>query len=137
MALPFRTTRRIEFADTDMAGIAHFTSFFRYMEEAEHAFLRSLGLSVMMHDPEGQISWPRVNATCDFKAPVWFEQVLDVELSIARRGRSSITYQFTFTCEDRLIAEGQITAVCCRIIAGQPPASIPLPDNFAGIQEHE
>ncbi len=28
----FVTTRRVEFIDTDMAGIVHFTNFFRYME---------------------------------------------------------------------------------------------------------
>ena len=40
MADPFRTTRLVEFGDTDMAGIVHFANFFRYMESAEHAFLR-------------------------------------------------------------------------------------------------
>jgi acyl-CoA thioester hydrolase len=29
MSAVFRTTRRVEFADTDMAGIAHFSNFFR------------------------------------------------------------------------------------------------------------
>src|SRR5213078_989612 len=46
MPAVFRTTRRVEFADTDMAGIVHFANFFRYMESAEHEFLRSHGLSV-------------------------------------------------------------------------------------------
>ena len=43
---PFTTTRRVEFGDTDMAGIMHFANFFRFMEAAEPDFLRSLGLSV-------------------------------------------------------------------------------------------
>ena len=41
-----RTSRRVEFCDTDMAGIVHFANFFRWMESAEVEFLRSLGLSV-------------------------------------------------------------------------------------------
>src|SRR5215831_6794970 len=48
MPEPFRTQRRVEFADTDMAGIVHFANFFRYMEAAEVEFLRSRGLSVAM-----------------------------------------------------------------------------------------
>ena len=40
---PFTTTRRVEFGDTDMAGIMHFANFFRFMERTEHAFLRTLG----------------------------------------------------------------------------------------------
>lgn len=42
----FHWRRRVEFAETDMAGIAHFSSFVIYMEQAEHALLRSLGTSV-------------------------------------------------------------------------------------------
>lgn len=42
----FHWRRRVEFAETDMAGIAHFSSFIIYMEQAEHALLRSLGTSV-------------------------------------------------------------------------------------------
>ena len=37
----FRTTRRVEFRDTDAAGIVHFSAFFFYMESVEHEFLRS------------------------------------------------------------------------------------------------
>src|SRR5688572_30626127 len=42
----YKTSRRIEFRDTDAAGIAHFSVFFTFMEEAEHEFLRHVGLSV-------------------------------------------------------------------------------------------
>lgn len=45
----FHWRRRVEFAETDMAGIAHFSSFIIYMEQAEHALLRSLGTSVFEH----------------------------------------------------------------------------------------
>ena len=46
----FKTKRRVEFADTDLAGIVHFAMFFKYMEEAEHQFWRSVDLSVSMKD---------------------------------------------------------------------------------------
>ena len=64
MAYEFHCKRRVEFAETDMAGIVHFSNFFRYMELAEHEFLRSLSLSV--HDPSRAdfVAWPRVNAEC-------------------------------------------------------------------------
>ena len=47
MAYEFKAIRRVEFADTDMAGIMHYSNFFRFMETAEHAFFRSLGLSIV------------------------------------------------------------------------------------------
>ncbi len=90
----FRTTRRVEFRDTDMAGIMHFSAFFTTLESVEHEFLRSLGLSVVMEDDSGPLGWPRVSASCDFQGAVKFEDVLDIELSIARLGEKSVTYEF-------------------------------------------
>ena len=54
MPSAYTTSRRIEFRDTDAAGIAHFSVFFTMMEEAEHEFLRHLGLSVLMRDEKGR-----------------------------------------------------------------------------------
>ena len=42
----FRTIRRVEFVDTDMAGIVDFSNFFRYMEASVVSFLQSLSLYV-------------------------------------------------------------------------------------------
>ena len=46
MAYEYKIVREVEFSDTDMAGIMHFSNFFRFMEAAEHGFFRSLGLSI-------------------------------------------------------------------------------------------
>jgi acyl-CoA thioester hydrolase len=111
----FQTTRRVEFRDTDAAGIMHFSAFFNYMEQVEHEFLRHLGLSVIIHDEEGTISWPRVSASCDYRGAVQFEDVLDVALKIVRQGEKSITYGFVFSHGKRPVAEGQLTTVCCAV----------------------
>ncbi len=127
----FRTTRRVEFRDTDMAGIMHFSAFFTVLESVEHEFLRSLGLSVVMSDDEGQLGWPRVSASCDFKGAVKFEDVLDIELSIARLGEKSVTYQFIVDHAGRRIATGRIVAVCCRLSHGQPLQAVAIPGKIA------
>ncbi|TWT85689.1 1,4-dihydroxy-2-naphthoyl-CoA hydrolase [Posidoniimonas polymericola] len=128
----FRTQRFVEFSDTDMAGIAHFSAFFRYMESAEHALLRSLGLSVFQsHGDDLAISFPRVNAECDYASPVRCEDVLDIEVAITRLGGKSITYRFEMTCGGVEVATGAMTSVCCRIEPGKPPVAVPLPDEIA------
>src|SRR5881275_775439 len=96
MSTAFVTTRRVEFSDTDAAGIMHFAAFFRMMEQAEHELLRSVGLSVVEHDVEGTISWPRVSAKCDFAAAARFEDVLEIEVRVARLGERSVTYSHRF-----------------------------------------
>lgn len=124
----YQTTRRVEFRDTDAAGIMHFSTFFNYMEQVEHEFLRQLGMSVLARDDEGAISWPRVSASCEYQSAVHFEDVLDVTLEIVRRGEKSITYGFLFSTGDRKVATGQLTVVCCRLDPQHPPRSIPIPE---------
>jgi len=131
MAATFRTSRRVEFSDTDMAGIVHFARFFAFMESAEHELLRSLGLSVSM-DWEGErISFPRVATQCDFLSPARFEDVLTIDVTIVNLGRSSITYSFKFFKDEIAVAIGQMTSVCCRIERGQPLETVEIP---AGIR---
>jgi len=127
MSTAFVTTRRVEFSDTDAAGIVHFVAFFRMMEQAEHDLLRSVDLSVVMRDATGTISWPRVSAKCDFTAAARFEDVLEIEVRIARLGKRSITYAHRFLRHGKELATGEITAVCCRIKDGKPPKSIDIP----------
>lgn len=130
MPAPFRTRRRVEFRDTDAAGIMHFSAFFVFMEQAEHELLRQAGLSVVERDGDAEISWPRVSAECDFLSPVKFEQVLEIEVSVRRLGSKSVTYGFSFQCDGREVADGFITSVCCRMETGQPPRAIEIPERF-------
>jgi YbgC/YbaW family acyl-CoA thioester hydrolase len=88
----FSITRRVAFAETDMAGIMHFANYFRMMEDVEHAFFRSLGLSVSMQHDQKHIGWPRVSAKCDFSGPVRFEDELELRLRVVRVGSKSFTY---------------------------------------------
>jgi len=127
---PFHTTRRVEFCHTDAAGIAHFASLCEFMEQAEHELLRSRDLSVFMNDETGIISWPRVAAKCEFQSAARFEDVLDIEVSIARLGDKSITYAFRFSLEGTDVASGEITAVCCRMTDEAPPEPIAIPQWF-------
>ena len=121
MAELFRTTRRVEFRDTDAAGIAQFSAFFFYMESVEHEFLRSLGLSVLATDDAGPVSWPRVSVSCEYQSAARFEELLDVELRIARLGAKSVTYEFAFGRDGHPVATGKTVAVCCRFPTGAPP----------------
>src|ERR1700682_2765520 len=97
MPEPFRTKRRVEFSDTDMAGIVHFANFFRFMEAAECEFLRARGLSVVLEWEGQSTAFPRVAATCDSLKPARFQDVLDVAVTIERIGTKSVTYAFEFT----------------------------------------
>src|SRR3979409_396396 len=110
---PFRVSRIVEFGETDMAGIVHFSNFFRYMESAECAFLRSLGLGVKIEWEGQSLGFPRVSASCDYVSPAHFEDVLDLDVTVARIGAKSVTYSFDITCQGKPVAKGKVTSVCC------------------------
>ena len=124
-----RTTRRVEFSDTDMAGIMHFARFFHYMEQVEHEFLRTRNLSVIM-DWEGRhIGFPRVSVHCDYQSPVRFEEVFDILLELKKLGTKSITYEFRFTKGDQALATGTLV-VCCCVMGEEKMVPVPIPESF-------
>jgi len=117
MPYEFHCPQRVEFADTDMAGIVHFANFFRYMERAEHEFLRALGLCVHAVDGDDLVSWPRVKAECEYRLPLSFEDEVDVHLLVREKRSKSVTYEFRFyrKGDEDPAAVGSITAVCVSI----------------------
>src|SRR2546423_7605511 len=108
MSTAFVTSRRVEFSDTDAAGMMHFVAFFRMMEQAEHDLLRSVGLSVVMHDAGGKVSWPRVAARCEFQSAARFEDLLEIEVRVVRLGERSVTYAHRFLRGGQLLASGEV-----------------------------
>ena len=137
MPTPFRTTRRIEFADTDMAGIVHFSNFFRFMEAAEVEFLRARGISVSLAWDGQKIGFPRVSATCDYTKPARFEDLLDVSVQLANVGRKSVTFTFEFSKDGQTIARGQVSSVCCLVLPEHGIESIEIPASYRARLESE
>jgi acyl-CoA thioester hydrolase len=132
----FRSRRRIEFADTDMGGIVHFSRFFIFMETAEHDFLRSLGTSVHTQLDGQEVGWPRVEASCQFLSPVSYGDEVEIRLRVVRKGERSMTYEFAFLSGERLVCRGRMSSVCCVLNDPDGLRAIPIPDVIADrIQE--
>jgi YbgC/YbaW family acyl-CoA thioester hydrolase len=127
----FTTTCRVQFVDTDMAGIAHFSNYYRYMEQAEAEFFRKHGENLVRKQPDGtNVGWPRVGTSCRYHAPAYYDDILDVKLFVHRRGVKSVTLNFEFWREETLLANGQMKTVYCRFAPGQPIESIEIPDTY-------
>src|SRR5437868_72481 len=133
MAYEFKLVRRVEFSETDMAGIVHFSNFFRYMEAAEHGYFRSLGLSIVA-DVEPPLGWPRVHAACDFKHPLHFEDEVEIHLLVREKRSKSLSYGFRLlklNAEPPLeVARGSLTVVCVRHRDGKMHAAT-IPESIA------
>ena len=114
MSVPreFRYPRRVQFAETDLAGIVHFSMMFRYMEEAEHALWRAAGLSIA--DRGSDIGWPRLSAACEFRNRLHFEEEFEVWVRLASIKTRTLDYEFTIVRGETVIAVGTMTSVCVR-----------------------
>ncbi len=134
MACEFKLTRQVEFSDTDVAGMMHFSNFFRFMEAAEHAFFRSLGTSI--HVAGSGLGWPRVHADCDFKHPLRFEDVVEICLLVCEKKKKSLVYTFIFRKLNeqpaREVARGTLAVACVkRDKPGGKMTGIPIPKAIA------
>src|SRR5580693_4149637 len=136
MAYEFKATRRVEFSDTDMAGIMHYANFFRFMETAEHAFFRTLGFSIVMGKVDPPLAWPRVHAECDFKAPLYFEDEVEIHLLVSEKKSKALSYIFKFRKLNASppveVARGALTVVCVRRRRDGTMAACTIPPLVAG-----
>lgn len=131
MSHHYLAKHRVEFFETDLAGIVHFANFYRFMEQAEHEFFRSMGLKIHATLPDGTaFGWPRVSATCSFKSPAYYEDEVEIRITILRLTRRSLTMTYEFQREGVVLAVGEMKTAFCVFGAGGKLASAEMPDDY-------
>jgi YbgC/YbaW family acyl-CoA thioester hydrolase len=123
----FRHRRRVQFYETDLAGFVHFSWFFCYMEEAEHALWREAGLTIS--DPQSDIAWPRLSASFDYHHPLRFEDEFDVRIRIVEISNRTIRYSCEITRDDTELATGSLTIIC--VNRTPPMRAVDIPPEIA------
>ena len=126
----FTLRRRVTFHEVDSAGIVHFSIYFRYMEEAEHALWRAAGISIAARD--ATVGYPRVSAAFDYHRPLRFEDEFDARIRIVSIRDKSLRYVCTLTKGDEKIATGTVTVVCVSKGEDGVMKARPLPPDIAG-----
>ena len=129
MISEFRLARRVQFHETDAAGLVHFSVFFRYMEEAEHGLWRTAGLSIAPRD--ARIGFPRVATSFEFLKPLRFEDEFEVTIRITRISVKSLSYSATIVKDGEVAAHGVLTVACVAKEPGQPLRGTPIPADIA------
>jgi acyl-CoA thioester hydrolase len=124
-----RVRRRVQFSETDVAGIVHFSNFFRYFEDAEHALWRENGLCI--HEAAAPIGWPRVAASCEYHRPLRFEQEFDVTVRVGELAKRTITYTGEITRDGERIATGTWKIACVAKLPDGSMKSTEVPVDVA------
>lgn len=129
MISEYRLARRVQFYETDAAGIVHFSVFFRYVEEAEHAMWRAAGLSIAA--PGDPIGFPRVTAGFEFLRPLQFEDEFEVHLRVTGKTARTLSYSATIEKDGTTIARGTLTVACVSKRPGEPMRGTDIPPDIA------
>ncbi|MBW1711877.1 MAG: acyl-CoA thioesterase [Deltaproteobacteria bacterium] len=119
--------RRVAFCETDMAGIVHFSNFFRYVEEAEAGLFRSLELGPLnrvwgARYPDG-LGWVRLKAELEFISPARLDDLLSVRIWIGAKTRRELTFGTTVSLDGHLLARGWMTTHCVRQTPSRPKST--------------
>ena len=118
-----RIRQRVEWLDTDAAGIYHWSTIIRFAEAAEAALHNALGIA-----GETFGFTPRVSVRFEFRRPLRFNDAAWVTLAVAHVGRSSVRYTLLVTdLEDRAVAEGEFVTV---LIDASGAGARPWPDHL-------
>jgi acyl-CoA thioester hydrolase len=125
----YRLQRRVHFYETDQAGIVHFSTYFRYLEEAEHALWRAAGITIAERD--SAVGWPRVSASFEYFRPLRFEEEFEVLIRIAEIGEKKIRYSCLLSSSGEKVASGAMTIVCVTKRPNEAMKSTPIPADIA------
>ncbi|HWP85451.1 MAG TPA: thioesterase family protein [Terriglobia bacterium] len=117
--------RRVEFHETDRAGLVHFSNYFRFLDTAVGEFFRALKLPGPLTrywggTQDDEMDWPYASASCDFKKPLQFDDLLEIHLWVKRIGTKSLTFGVSFRVSGEEVAAGQCVVVCSKGVQGQP-----------------
>jgi YbgC/YbaW family acyl-CoA thioester hydrolase len=128
-----RSTRKIEFSETDMAGLVHFSNYFRYMETAERDFFEAAGLGFNQYGAGPLRGWPRTRAECKFSAPLHFGDTIEIHLAVSAVKDRSLEYRFRiFRLNDdgtrTQAGKGHMTTIHAERLPGGELRSLALPD---------
>jgi YbgC/YbaW family acyl-CoA thioester hydrolase len=125
----YRLRRSVHFYELDPAGIVHFSWFFRYMEEAEHALWRAAGVSIAPQ--ESGMAFPRVAAAFDYHHPLRFEEEFEVAIRIAAMAEKTVHYTCLVTSGETRIATGSMTVACVTRQRDGTMKAVPMPADIA------
>lgn len=98
--------RRLAWPDTDAAGVWHHMTLWRWFEEAEAELHRELGITqhTFGHTPRRRLE-------AEFLAPLVFDDEVEISITVARVGTTSVTYEAIVTRDESVVARATVTAV--------------------------
>ncbi|MBN1210305.1 MAG: acyl-CoA thioesterase [Myxococcaceae bacterium] len=124
---------RVIYGDTDQMGVVYHANYFRYFEFSRMEFFRVRGGSYRELERDG-FMLPVVEATCQYKAPARYDDLLLIRPRVSELRRASIVFTYEVAREDApstLLCTGRTLHAC----VGRDGRPKRLPDAFVRLIE--
>lgn len=128
-----RSTYRVIYGDTDQMGVVYYANYLVFFERGRCELMRERGFDYAAFEREGY-AFPVVDASCKYRAPARFDDLLTIEASITAASRVTLEFAYRVLRGDDVLAEGSTRHAC--IGRGGRPARLPaslaplLPEAF-------
>src|SRR5262245_1269731 len=129
-AAPFSHRLVVRFRDCDLMGHANHAVYFTYMEQCRFALWQHLGGGTGLPGAGTII----VHAACDYRAPTFIHDELEVRLTVGDIGRSSFTflYEIVNVASGLPVADGKTVNVTFDYTANR---TMPIPEETRALLE--
>ncbi|MEO6210527.1 MAG: thioesterase family protein [Gemmatimonadaceae bacterium] len=114
---PFVTTDYVRWEDIDLAGIARYSAYTRFLDIAETDLYRSLGTPLSKLHAQYKVWLPRKVMHVEYYAPARLDDPIVVAAYFSSIGRTSVTLNVDLFRDDRktIIAAAHLVLVCVDI----------------------
>jgi acyl-CoA thioester hydrolase len=88
------TTLRVRYAETDQMGVAYYANYFIWAEIGRVELLRQLGFEYKQMELEHNCHLPVVEATCRYKSPARYDDLITIETRVSGLRTSVIKFSY-------------------------------------------
>ncbi|RBW70114.1 acyl-CoA thioesterase [Bacillus taeanensis] len=81
---------RINWGDTDKAGIVYYPNYFKWFDIAGHQFFRSIGLAPSELEEKHNVIIPLLDARCSFEEPLLYDDIITIKTVVEEINRKTI-----------------------------------------------
>ena len=120
---------RVSYGETDAMKVLYYAEYLHIFERARSAYIRERGLSYSTVEERG-LYLPVREATCRYRTPARYDDLLEIRTVISELGRASLVFAYEVYNEAGTLITTGLTEHACVGPEGKP---VRLPAWFAEI----
>lgn len=107
-----RTEVRVLYADTDRMGVVYYANYLRWFEAGRNEFIRAKGLRYRDFEERFGLVLPVAEAGVKYREPARYDDLLQVETSLAELGRATARFSYRILREGAVLTTGFTLHAC-------------------------